>query len=117
MRSLFKRAAVAVVLTFPVAALGTAGHAAWIKGNGLSCDQACTNAGWSPLISGYYNRGHPFYVCAGNARKEGLRGGYNLRPKWSRYCVVGWGGKEVFETDYVCLCQRGGILGKRGLVR
>ncbi len=110
MISALRRVALGFVLGIPM--LAAPAHAAWIQGKGLSCDQACTNAGWSPVISGYYNRGHPFYVCAGNAAGEGFRGGYNLRPKWSRHCIVGYGGRERFESNYVCLCQRGGILRK-----
>ncbi len=36
---------------------------------------------------------------------NGVRPGYNLKPKWSNACYVGYGGKEVGAKDYECGCR------------
>jgi len=52
----------------------------WVDAKGQSCDVACSQAGLSPVVSGKYKNGQPFFVCAANEAGEGLRGGFNLRP-------------------------------------
>lgn len=84
----------------------------WVVGNGRSCDNACASdaPGSFAVITGFYRfNDQPFFLCASDASGEGWRAGYNLRPKWSHACVVGYGGKESFGTPYKCLCLGGDI--------
>jgi hypothetical protein len=82
--------------------------AEWFQGNGKSCDQVCKAQGMSPIASGIHTPGgkatqDQFFVCA--ADKNGWRGGYNLKPKWADVCMVGYGGKEIRATPYLCACE------------
>ncbi len=77
----------------------------WVDSSGISCAQTCMSKKSSPVISGTYQNGNNFYVCATNAENEGFRAGYNLAPIWSAICVVGWGGKEKSYNSYRCLCE------------
>ena len=72
---------------------------------GQSRARICASANSSPVVSGIYTNGNPFYVCKGNAQGEGERGGYNLEPSWSNACIVGWGGKELPVNLFECLCN------------
>lgn len=80
----------------------------WVPSkNNQSCLKACVARNLSPVVSGIYTKnGNPFYVCRSNAKKQGLRAGYNTKPKWSKACVVGFGGKEFFSTPFDCLCAK-----------
>lgn len=75
----------------------------WVVGN-TSCAAVCGSVNSSPVQSGVYKNGNPFYVCRANAQGEGMRAGYNLQPSWSEKCTVGWGGKELPIAQYECLC-------------
>jgi hypothetical protein len=77
----------------------------WVPAAGQSCVRVCVSADSSPVVSGIYKNGNPFYVCRGNAQDEGERAGYNVEPSWSNACTVGWGGKELPVTPYECLCN------------
>jgi hypothetical protein len=77
----------------------------WKTATHPSCDNTCQAASLAPVISGYYVNGYAFYVCAANAKGEGYRAGYNLRPAWTNACIVGWGGEEISVKSYRCLCQ------------
>jgi len=78
----------------------------WLRGDGLSCDQVCRQAGRLPVSSGIFQaNGHPFFVCAANTGGYGSRPGFNLRPSWSSDCMVGAAGREVREPRYSCLCN------------
>ena len=77
---------------------------AWIQGSGKSCPQVCNDNDLFPVAAGTYQNGNKFYVCAGNANGQGFIVGYNLSPTWSTSCTIGWGGKEVSEKNYYCLC-------------
>ncbi|MFG1189979.1 hypothetical protein [Xanthobacter flavus] len=100
---------VAATLAAPI--LPPAGFAAdiqWKPANGGSCDQVCSAARLTALYSGVHAPGNQvtqdkFYICATNM--NGYRPGYNLKPKWSSACWVGYGGKEVAAKNYECACQ------------
>lgn len=91
-----------VATTVPVQA------ANWLEARGRSCDEVCGKGG-SPAISSGEHRpsgqptGQNYYVCS--AEMNGWRSGYNLRPNWSNACMVGYGGKEVRATKYLCACE------------
>lgn len=95
----------AAILSIHFANPAFAGDPAWIQGSGKSCPQVCNDNNLFPVAAGKYTNGNKFYACAGNANGEGFRTGYNLSPTWSTSCIVGWGGKEVFENSYYCLCH------------
>jgi hypothetical protein len=95
---------IAVILSICSGSLAYAGDPMWIQGSGKSCPQVCNDNNLFPVAAGTYTNGNKFYTCAGNANGEGFRTGYNLSPKWSTSCIVGLGGKEVFEKSYYCLC-------------
>ena len=75
----------------------------WVAGN-RSCATVCESANSTPMQSGIYKNGNPFYICRANPQGEGKRAGYNLQPDWSTNCTVGWGGKELPVSSYECLC-------------
>ncbi len=78
----------------------------WAPANGAgSCENVCRNNNSTAIASGTYKNGQKFYVCSANARNEGVRAGYNLKPNWANACVVGWGGKEIFVKNYSCGCN------------
>lgn len=79
----------------------------WVDGGGRSCDAACGASGMAPVVSGTNPNGQPYYACAANARGEGYRAGYNLRPSWANSCTVGSGGQELSVPAYSCLCAPG----------
>ena len=96
------------VVLLGLGSYSSAEAASWVNGNGQSCDVACAANGRVAVISGVYTKnGSPFYICAGN--EEGYRAGYNLRPKWTDACVVGYGSKEKFSRPFRCLCSGGEI--------
>lgn len=76
----------------------------WVQATVPSCDNTCSAAGLSAVISGYGGNGEAFFVCAADAHGGGRRGGYNFRPNWADKCYVGWGGAEEGITPYHCLC-------------
>ncbi len=77
----------------------------WVPANGASCPTACSQKGYSPVISGVYKNGNAFSVCRSDTKDEGKRAGYNVGPSWNSACWVGWGGKETKSTPYDCLCN------------
>lgn len=92
--------------TLVIASINVSQAAFWAAANGAgSCENVCRNNNANAITSGTYKNGQPFYICSANARNEGYRGGYNLKPNWSNACIVGWGGKEIFVNNYSCLCD------------
>ena len=78
----------------------------WVPGNGMTCDQACGNANRSPVVSGIYVNGSPFFVCRANADNAGLRPGWNLPPDYATTCSVASSNQEQRIPQYDCLCER-----------
>jgi len=76
----------------------------WVPAAGKTCLQACVGAGTTPLVSGIYTNGNPFYVCRGNADNAGLRAGFNLLPDWGAACWVASNYLQQGITPYDCLC-------------
>jgi hypothetical protein len=79
----------------------------WQDGSGASCSLACKDHGGA-FSSGLYKGAvaNPFYVCRSNANNEGSRAGYNLNAAYGeKKCVVPYGGKEVPQGSYECLCS------------
>ena len=85
--------------------VGSHAFTVWVDAYGRPCDVVCGSRGLKPVVSGIYVNGEKFFVCAANARGEGYRAGYNLRPSWADKCVVGWGGREMSVRPYRCLCE------------
>jgi hypothetical protein len=81
----------------------------WVRARG-SCADACARAGLKPVVTGLYDNGQPFFLCASDIASEGSRAGYNLEPDWSDACWVGYGGKEVASRPFKCLCQNHRII-------
>ena len=77
----------------------------WVESWRTSCSITCFNVGRSPVTSGHYVNGNPYYVCAANVNGDGYRGGFNLQPSWSSACWVAWGGQEPAIERFRCLCQ------------
>ena len=77
----------------------------WVPGNGASCAASCVQKGLSPVVSGIYGNGKPFYVCRVNSHSEGMRAGYNLFPSWAETCTVEWGHEGDRNPLYDCLCN------------
>lgn len=102
-----KKTNLVLFLVFNILLLVPMAHAAqWVKGGGQSCLVACKNERLKPVISGEYSRNtNPYFVCRTNVSGEGDRPGYNLQPNWSNICTVGWGGKEISNQNYDCLCE------------
>lgn len=89
-------------------ASAASGDLQWQAANGRPCAEVCNSAGLQPVQSGVHSPGgratkDAFYICATNM--NGFRPGYNLQPKWSKACWVGYGGKEVAAKNYVCACS------------
>lgn len=84
------------------------GGLTWQAANGRPCEQVCGGAGLEPVQSGFHapggrSTGEAFYICATDM--NGYRPGYNLQPKWSKACWVGYGGKEIAAKNYLCACS------------
>jgi len=102
------RSAVAALLALPLL-VAPAVAVEWLDGNGRSCDQVCAKGGGGRAVAsgehvpGGKPSGQSFYVCS--ADLNGWRSGYNLQPSWSNVCMVGYGGKEVRASPYLCACE------------
>jgi hypothetical protein len=79
----------------------------WVTGN-TSCASICA----APLGGGAQTgiwKNDPdlvFYICRSNTNNEGARPGYNLNAAYGyTKCVVPYGGKEIPESTYECLCK------------
>ena len=106
MKSIVSTAIVAAALAL---SLTPATAVEWLDGNGRSCDQVCAKGGGGRAVASGEHRpggkatGQWFYVCS--ADLNGWRSGYNLQPQWSNTCMVGYGGKEVRASPYLCACE------------
>lgn len=104
----FVKSAFAALVALPLVAAPVAA-VEWIDGNGRSCALVCAKGGSGRAVSsgehtpGGKRTGQNFYVCSANM--NGWRAGYNLEPSWSNVCMVGYGGKEVRATPYLCACD------------
>lgn len=77
----------------------------WVESSGKSCADSCQSKDKFAVKSGMYQNNNSFFVCATNKNGEGFRPGFNLVPTWSTSCTVGYGGKELLESSYYCLCN------------
>jgi hypothetical protein len=78
----------------------------WVDAQEKPCGAVCENAGMQAVSAGVYEGNkNPFFVCVADAKDEGLRPGYNLMPDYGDRCTVGWGGRELGDAPYQCLCQ------------
>ena len=77
----------------------------WVSGENSSCQIVCRAAGSTAFTSGRYTNGNEFAICSANTHSEGDRPGYNLEPNWANICVTGWGGREVANQHYLCMCK------------
>lgn len=108
LRPPFVKTTLAALLALPLLAV-PADAVEWLDGNGRSCDLVCGKGGGGRAISSGEHRpggastGKRFYVCSANL--NGWRSGYNLQPSWSNVCMVGYGGKEVRASPYLCACE------------
>ncbi|GBF52077.1 hypothetical protein LPTSP4_36150 [Leptospira ryugenii] len=78
------------------------------------CDVVCSSVNLGAVLSGVYvdasnpSAKHAFHICGtDNATNTGIRPGYNI-PTHSMFgntCGIGYAGKEVFASDYSCLCS------------
>jgi hypothetical protein len=80
----------------------------WVTGGNASCAATCG----APLGGGAQTgiwKGDSnlvFYICRSNTNNEGGRPGYNLAAAYGdKVCVVPYGGKELPQSTYECLCK------------
>jgi hypothetical protein len=107
MKTLQKATSIGLALTVASAVFcAEASAGQWVKTNNTECDIVCDKKGSAVVNSGtMLPSGQPYMVCAAEVKGSGLRGGYQVRPKWSNACWVAYGGKEMAITPYQCLCQ------------
>jgi len=86
--------------------VNTASAMDWVSGNG-SCKTTCESVGQSPIETGDFSNGHPFYVCSANENSnQGSRPGFNLYPSWQSGCTITVGTGPVSNvTPFKCLCD------------
>jgi hypothetical protein len=78
----------------------------WIDADDRPCSVVCESARMRGVAAGNYAVSNtPLYVCAADAKLDGLRPGYNVMPDYADRCSVAWGGKELGMAPYKCLCQ------------
>jgi hypothetical protein len=86
--------------------LALADEPKWVDASGKSCNEACKSTSLFPVEGGnYVPENSKFYVCAANTEGEGFRPGYNWATSANSACVVGYGGKEIYEAAFKCLCN------------
>jgi hypothetical protein len=76
----------------------------WVAGHSSSCVVACRAARSSPITTGQMG-GHPFTICRTTNKGDDGRPGYNLEPRWANACYIAYGGNELNQASYDCLCH------------